>query len=95
MREELKGIDYVFYFQKNNRHINMIDLTTKDTVENTGESWGDAAYGNALIFLNRQKITDALYIMDKSGMKGFNPITMSREEQEKFMKSHAKKIITR
>lgn len=37
MKEELKGIDYVFYFQKNNRHINMIDLTTKDTVENTGK----------------------------------------------------------
>lgn len=95
MREELKGIDYVFYFQKNNRHINMIDLTTKDTVENTGKSWGDAAYSNALIFLNRQKITDALYLMDKSSMKGFNPITMSREEQEKFMKSHAKKIVER
>lgn len=95
MREELKGIDYVFYFQKNNRHINMIDLTTKDTVENTGEPWGDAAYDNALIFLNRQKITDAFYLMDKSVMKGFNPITMGREEQEKFMKSHAKKIVTR
>lgn len=95
MREELKGIDYVFYFQKNNRHMNMIDLTTKDTVENTGKSWGDAAYGNALNFLNNSQITDALYLMDKSGMKGFDPITMSREEQEKFMKSHAKKIVTR
>lgn len=39
MREELNGIDYVFYIQKQNRHTNMIDLTTSDTVENAGESW--------------------------------------------------------
>lgn len=95
MREELNGIDYVFYIQKQNRHTNMIDLTTSDTVENAGESWGEAAYGNALIFLNISQITDALYLMDKESMKGFNAVTMCREEQETFLKSHAKKIITR
>lgn len=95
MREELKGIDYVFYFQKQNRHTNMIDLTTNDTVENTGKPWGEAAYGNALIALNINKITDALYLIDKESMKGFNPIKTNREEQEAFLRSHAKKIITR
>ncbi len=95
MREELKGIDYVFYFQKQNRHTNMIDLTTNDTVENTGQSWGEAAYGNALISLNISQITDALYLIDKKSMKGFNPVKMNREKQRTFLKSHAKRIITR
>lgn len=95
MREELKGIDYVFYFQKQNRHTNIIDLTTNDTVENTGRTWGEAAYENALIFLNISQITDALYLIDNESMKGFNIITMSRENQEAFLRSHAKRIITR
>ena len=90
MREELKGIDYVFYFQKQNCHTNMIDLTTNNTVENTGESWGEAAYGNALIALNISQITDALYLVDKESMNGFNAAIMSREEQETFLKKSCK-----
>lgn len=94
MHKELREIDYVFYFKKNKRYVSIIELATNDTVENTKELWSDAAYSNALIFLNNQ-ITHALYLINKDYLKDFNPIVMNRKEQENFLRNHAKIIITR
>ena len=92
--KELEGISYVFCFIAGRKYVSCIDMASKDTVENTGKLWCYAAYGNALIFLNNSKVTDALYLMDKEGMENFD-FTMSKDEQKEYLKSHAKRIVTR
>lgn len=95
IKENLHGIDYVCYFKTGYKHINVIDMSDASTVENTGDSWCEAAYGNALVFLELHKITDALYLMEKDSMNEFRPFAMSREEQIQYLKKNAKRIITR
>ena len=95
IKEDLHGIDYVCYFKNGYKHINVIDMSDESTVENTGDSWCEAAYGNALVFLELQKITDTLYLMEKDSMNEFRPFAMSREEQIRYLEQNAKRIITR
>ena len=95
IKEDLRGIDYVCYFKNGYKHINVIDMSNESTVENTGDPWCEAAYGNALVFLELQKITDALYLMEKDSMNEFRPFAMSREEQIRYLEQNAKRIITR
>ena len=95
IKEDLYGIDYVCYFRNGYKHLNVIDMSDESTVENTGDSWCKAAYGNALVFLELQKITDALYLMEKDSMNEFRPFAMSREEQIQYLEQNAKRIITR
>lgn len=95
IKADLNGIDYVCYFKNGYKHINVIDMSDTRTVENTGDSWCEAAYGNALVFLELQKITDALYLVEKDSMNEFRPFAMSREEQIQYLEQNAKRIITR
>lgn len=95
IEKDLEGIAYVCYFKTDYKHINVIDMSDKSTVENTGDSWCEAAYGNALVFLELQKITDALYLMGKDSMNEFRPFAMSREEQIQYLEKNAKRIIRR
>lgn len=65
----LKGIRYVFYYNKNYKKLCVLTLDRKATVENTGAPWFEAAYGNCLNKLNA-KFTDKLYLVsDLSVMK--------------------------
>ena len=95
IKEDLHGIDYVCYFRNGYKHINVIDMSDESTVENTGDSWGEAVYGNTLVFLELQKIANALYLMEKDSMNEFRPFAMSREEQIQYLEQNAKRIITR
>ena len=70
-------------------------MSDESTVENTGDSWCEAAYGNTLAFLELQKITNALYLMEKDSMNEFRPFAMNREEQIQYLDQNAKRIITR
>ena len=95
IKEDLHGIDYVCYFRNGYKHINVIDMSDESTVENTGDSWGEAVYGNTLVFLELQKIANALYLMEKDSMNEFRPFAMSREDQIQYLEQNAKRIITR
>ena len=70
-------------------------MTSKDTVKNTGKTWCEAAYVNALIFLHNQKLTDKLYLMPEGFFKDYKPWTMNREEQRKYVERKAKRVIIR
>ena len=95
IKEDIHEIYYVCYFKNGYKHINVIDMSDESTVENTGDSWCEATYGNALVFLELQKITDALYLMEKDSMNEFRPFAMNREEQIQYLEQNAKKIIRR
>lgn len=82
MYSELDGIAFVFY-ETNEKAafpniIHTCVLDRKATVENIGNSWYEAAYGNCLITLINQKITDRLYLVSKE--------TMQRLDKEGFGK---------
>lgn len=94
MREELKGIEAVCYFTQESQYAHVIDMTSMDTVENTGNLWCEAAYGNALIFLHNQKSTDKIYLMQEGFKRDYKPWTMSGEEQRKFLEKNAVGIVT-
>ena len=95
MREELKGIEAVCYFIHGSRYAHVIDMTSKNTVDNTGKLWCEAAYGNALIFLHNQKLTDKLYLMSEGFLKNYKAWMMNGEEQRKYLEDNAVRIITR
>lgn len=68
MYKELEGIDYVVYETNADNKIHILNIidNKNDTVENTGEPWYQAAYGNCLISLENSKVTDKLYLIKKS-----------------------------
>ena len=43
IKDDLHGIDYVCYFKNGYKYINVIDMSDESTVENTGDSWCEAA----------------------------------------------------
>ena len=93
--KELEGIDGVFYLKKGKDWFTYIDMTSKEKVGNTGGLWCKNAYGDALVILKYIGMTDVLYLMDKEGVEKFKPISMSKEEQEEYLKRYAKRIVTR
>ena len=95
MREELKEIEAVCYFIQESRYAHFIDMTSKATVENTGKSWCEAAYENALIFLHNQKSTDKLYLMPEGFLKNYKPWMMNGGEQRRYLEENATRIIVR
>ena len=95
MYPELEGINYVCYFKDGEDYPHITINDKNATVENTGEPWFPAAYGNALILLKYRKSTDKLYLMTKEAMNGFNPFTMNKEKQINYLEKNAKKKITR
>lgn len=98
MYEEIKDIDYVFYINKNNNIVHMLDLiSNKDAkVQNTGEPWNNSAYGNCLIALQHAKSTDALYLLTKQGLDSIGKIDITNtKEVEKALKEKAIKVVER
>lgn len=94
MYPELNGIDYICFFTKDKDYPYIIPNDKTATVENTGEPWFPAAYGNALIYLRNQKSTDKLFLMTKDGMRNF-PITESKKIKEVYLIRNAKTVIVR
>lgn len=98
MYEDIKGIDYVMYINKNYNKVYMLDLVkNKDaTVQNTGDSWNEQAYGNCLISLNHAKLTDALYLLTKQGLNSIGKIDIrNTKEVERALRENAFKVVER
>lgn len=98
MYAEIKGIDYVLYINKTNNKLQILDLINNrnETVENTGESWNDAAYGNCLIALKNAKLTDALYLLTKQGMDSIGRIDINNtKEVERVLREKAINVVER
>lgn len=66
---ELKGISFVFYYNKNTDKIHCVDMSDKTITDGHGNPWFEGAYGNCLIFLQHQKCTDKLYLVSKNRIK--------------------------
>ena len=79
---ELEGIDYVMYYNKSWEKFYLLNLidNVNATVENTGDSWNEAAYGNCLIFLNNANVTDRLYLLTKESLNSIGRIDLKNVE---------------
>lgn len=98
MYDEIKGIDYILYVNKNDNKIYMLDLINNrnEKVENTGSSWNEAAYGNCLIALEYAKSTDALYLLTKEDLESIGKFNIrDTKEVEKKLKNNAIRIVKR
>lgn len=98
MCNELNGIDYVLYINKNNDRLQMLDLINNRNakVQNTGDSWNEAAYGNCLIALNHAKSTDTLYLLTKQGLDSIGKVDVrNTKEVEKALREKAFKVVER
>ena len=79
MYKELDGIDYVLYYNDSLEKLCVANLSDKESTDEHGNPWYEGCYGNCLIFLKHQKVTDRLYLL--SGK------TMKELESEGFFKS--------
>ena len=78
--------------------LKVLDLISNrnETVQNTGDSWNHAAYGNCLIDLNHAKITDALYLFNRHDLDNVGMININNmPEAETSIRSKATRIIDR
>lgn len=92
---ELEDISLICYYRNNgDNYPHIVNMESPEKVENTGESWAEAAYGNLLIYLNIQKITDALYLFKRESANSFY-LSADREDMEQHLKKQADAIITR
>ena len=56
--KELDGIDYVLYCNDSLEKLCMADLSDKEQTDEHGYPWYKGCYGNCLIALQYQKVTD-------------------------------------
>lgn len=63
MYKELKNISYVFYITNADGKLHMCNISDREEVDDNGYPRYLGQYGNCLIFLRNQKITDKLYLM--------------------------------
>lgn len=61
--DELKNISYIFYINNTSGKIHMCNISDRKKVDDNGYPIYRAQYGNCLIALRNQKITDKLYLM--------------------------------
>ena len=67
--KELDGINYVLYYNDSLEKLHIADLSNKEQIDEHGCLWYEGCYGNCLIALQCQKITDRLYLFSEKTMK--------------------------
>lgn len=101
MYAELEGVDFVTFFQKNadSRWANkwaICDFGDKKAKTDKGDPWYEGAYGNCLIALKYQKITDCLYLVSKDKIKDkVKGKTRDEVFNEAFLRKYALRCVTR
>lgn len=98
--KELDGIDYVLYYNDSLEKLHIADLSNKEQTDEHGYPWYKGCYGNCLIALQYQKITDRLYLLSGKTMKelrseGFLKAETSRLHIKMLLNHKADKIIER
>ena len=63
MQQELKNISYIFYIDNMNGKLHTCNIRDKEEVDANDYPRYLGQYGNCLIALRNQKITDKLYLM--------------------------------
>lgn len=97
MYEELKNISYVFYINNSNGKIHTCNISDKEEVDDNGHQRYLGQYGNCLIVLRNQKITDKLYLMTE---QTFNKVKrkfwqLDRYIAKEFFEQYADKVVER
>lgn len=98
--KELDGIDYVLYYNDSLEKLCMADLSDKEQTDEHGYPWYEGYYGNCLIALRYQKVTDGLYLLSGKTMKelrseGFLRVETSRLHIKMLLNHKADKIVER
>lgn len=97
---ELEGIDLIIYYSNAKNKWCVTDISDKEEKDGHGDPWYEGAYGNCLIALRNQKITDKLYLYNAEAAKEVRPyflttmqyITTEEERAEAF-KKYATRIV--
>lgn len=80
---ELDGIDYVLYYNDSLEKLCVANISDKGRTDERGYPWYEGCYGNCLIALKYQRVTDGLYLLSENTMKeliskGFLKVEQSR-----------------
>lgn len=80
---ELNGIDYVLYYNNSLEKLCIANISDKKQTDERGYPWYEGCYGNCLIALKYQRVTDGLYLLSENTMKeliskGFLKVEQSR-----------------
>lgn len=97
MYDELKDISYVFYINNTTGKLCTCSVDNKEELDDNGYLRYLGKYGNCLIALRDQKITDRLYLMTE---ETFNRVKkkfwqLDRYVLKDFLDRYADKIIER
>lgn len=97
MYDELKDISYVFYINNTTGKLCTCSVDNKEEVDDNGYPRYRAQYGNCLIALRNQKITDKLYLMKE---ETFNRVKkkfwqLDRYLMKDFFDRYADRIVAR
>lgn len=97
MYDELKDISYIFYINSKSGNLHTCNICDKEEVDDKGYPRYRAQYGNCLIALRNQKITDRLYLMTE---ETFNRVKkkfwqLDRYVIKDFFDRYADKVVER
>lgn len=97
MYDELKDISYIFYITNTDGKLNMCNISNREELDDNGYPMYLGRYGNCLVYLRNQKITDKLYLMTE---ENFGKIKkefwqLDRYLVKEFLDCHADRIIER
>lgn len=97
MYDELKDVSYIFYINSKSGKLHTCNIYNKEEIDDKGYTRCRAQYGNCLIALRDQKITDSLYLMTE---ETFNRVKkkfwqLDRYVLKDFLDRYADKIIER
>lgn len=98
--KELDGIDYVLYYNDSLEKLCVANLSDKQSTDERGYPWYEGCYGNCLIALKYQRVTDGLYLLSENTMKeliskGFLKAEKSRLHIKMLLNHKADKIVER
>lgn len=97
MYDELKGISYIFYINNTTVKLCTCSINDKEALDDNGYPRYLGKYGNCLIALRNQKITDKLYLMNE---ETFNRVKkkfwqLDRYLMKDFFDRYADRIVAR
>lgn len=100
MYKELDGIDYVLYYNDSLEKLCMADLSDKEKTDEHGYPWYEGCYGNCLIALKYQRVTDRLYLLSGKTMRelrseGFLKAEINKLHIKMLLNHKADKIVER
>lgn len=98
---ELEGIDLIIYYSNARNKWCATGMSDKEQKDDHGYPWYEGAYGNCLIALNNQKITDKLYLYDTEAAKKVYSCLftaaryITNNERKEIFEKYATRIIER